>query len=289
MLHNIALVLTLTFKKSTTIRATPALCCCCRTLWLWEQVSVMAWDSGTTPRQRWFVLAWWRWSPSPRSSAQTAPSPPPPSWRAAASLTSSQPATGDATARSGKLSPKQAKYEEQIWSPSLFIYNNFCNSLLIKNQTHFSVQTIEQLENELLNGQKLQGPATATEVHQVLKQKNMVEKYVWLVIYYLFYESLSQDGLFSIFAIPDTRQLYWGYLSLKGIWLCPHYTGLCLNQTQLLSAVESSLWGWKAASKTRKVLEKPHVAAFIVYSLYSLYKQDKICKSTRFTGWFCYI
>lgn len=38
------------------------------------------------------------------------------------------------------------------------------------------VQTIEQLENELLNGQKLQGPATASEVHQVLKQKNMLQK-----------------------------------------------------------------------------------------------------------------
>ncbi|TKS70691.1 Glycerol-3-phosphate dehydrogenase [NAD(+)], cytoplasmic [Collichthys lucidus] len=38
-------------------------------------------------------------------------------------------------------------------------------------------KTIEQLENELLNGQKLQGPATANEVHQVLKQKNMVEKF----------------------------------------------------------------------------------------------------------------
>ncbi|XP_070758331.1 glycerol-3-phosphate dehydrogenase 1b isoform X2 [Enoplosus armatus] len=38
-------------------------------------------------------------------------------------------------------------------------------------------KTIEQLENELLNGQKLQGPATATEVHQILKLKNMVEKF----------------------------------------------------------------------------------------------------------------
>ncbi|XP_061543565.1 glycerol-3-phosphate dehydrogenase [NAD(+)], cytoplasmic-like [Phycodurus eques] len=38
-------------------------------------------------------------------------------------------------------------------------------------------KTIEQLEKELLNGQKLQGPATATEVHQILKQKNMVEKF----------------------------------------------------------------------------------------------------------------
>ncbi|XP_047439877.1 glycerol-3-phosphate dehydrogenase 1b [Mugil cephalus] len=38
-------------------------------------------------------------------------------------------------------------------------------------------KSIEQLENELLNGQKLQGPATAAEVHQVLKQKKMVEKF----------------------------------------------------------------------------------------------------------------
>uniref|UniRef100_A0A8C2ZM42 Glycerol-3-phosphate dehydrogenase [NAD(+)] n=1 Tax=Cyclopterus lumpus TaxID=8103 RepID=A0A8C2ZM42_CYCLU len=38
-------------------------------------------------------------------------------------------------------------------------------------------KSIEQLENELLNGQKLQGPATASEVHQILKDKNMVEKF----------------------------------------------------------------------------------------------------------------
>ncbi|KAK7916352.1 hypothetical protein WMY93_012113 [Mugilogobius chulae] len=38
-------------------------------------------------------------------------------------------------------------------------------------------KTIAELENELLNGQKLQGPATAAEVNQVLTQKNMVEKF----------------------------------------------------------------------------------------------------------------
>ncbi|XP_020485078.1 glycerol-3-phosphate dehydrogenase [NAD(+)], cytoplasmic [Labrus bergylta] len=38
-------------------------------------------------------------------------------------------------------------------------------------------KTIEQLENEMLNGQKLQGPATASEVHVILKQKNMLEKF----------------------------------------------------------------------------------------------------------------
>ncbi|KAL1251780.1 hypothetical protein QQF64_019576 [Cirrhinus molitorella] len=38
-------------------------------------------------------------------------------------------------------------------------------------------KTIEELEKELLNGQKLQGPATAAEVHQILKHKNLVEKF----------------------------------------------------------------------------------------------------------------
>ncbi|XP_030631953.1 glycerol-3-phosphate dehydrogenase 1b isoform X2 [Chanos chanos] len=38
-------------------------------------------------------------------------------------------------------------------------------------------KSIEQLEKEMLNGQKLQGPATAAEVHQILKHKNMVDKF----------------------------------------------------------------------------------------------------------------
>jgi glycerol-3-phosphate dehydrogenase (NAD+) len=38
-------------------------------------------------------------------------------------------------------------------------------------------KTIEQLETELLNGQKLQGPPTAAEVNHVLKQKNLEAKF----------------------------------------------------------------------------------------------------------------
>jgi glycerol-3-phosphate dehydrogenase (NAD+) len=34
-------------------------------------------------------------------------------------------------------------------------------------------QSIEELETELLNGQKLQGPVTASEVNFMLKNKNM--------------------------------------------------------------------------------------------------------------------
>lgn len=40
-----------------------------------------------------------------------------------------------------------------------------------------SGKTIEQLEEELLNGQKLQGPPTAAEVNAMLKEKNMEEKF----------------------------------------------------------------------------------------------------------------
>ncbi|XP_056129406.1 glycerol-3-phosphate dehydrogenase [NAD(+)], cytoplasmic-like [Lampris incognitus] len=38
-------------------------------------------------------------------------------------------------------------------------------------------KTIEELEKEMLNGQKLQGPATASEVNHILKHKNMVDKF----------------------------------------------------------------------------------------------------------------
>ncbi|KAF6736541.1 Glycerol-3-phosphate dehydrogenase [NAD(+)], cytoplasmic [Oryzias melastigma] len=38
-------------------------------------------------------------------------------------------------------------------------------------------KSIEELEKEMLNGQKLQGPATAAEVHLILKHKNMIDKF----------------------------------------------------------------------------------------------------------------
>uniref|UniRef100_A0A8C7ZAX0 Glycerol-3-phosphate dehydrogenase [NAD(+)] n=1 Tax=Oryzias sinensis TaxID=183150 RepID=A0A8C7ZAX0_9TELE len=38
-------------------------------------------------------------------------------------------------------------------------------------------KSIEELEKEMLNGQKLQGPATAAEVHLILKHKNLIDKF----------------------------------------------------------------------------------------------------------------
>lgn len=42
----------------------------------------------------------------------------------------------------------------------------------------FLSQSIEELEKEMLNGQKLQGPLTSAEVYHILKQKNLADKYV---------------------------------------------------------------------------------------------------------------
>lgn len=40
----------------------------------------------------------------------------------------------------------------------------------------FVPQTIEELEKEMLNGQKLQGPQTSAEVYRILKQKELLDK-----------------------------------------------------------------------------------------------------------------
>ena len=43
-----------------------------------------------------------------------------------------------------------------------------------------SGKTIEELEKEMLNGQKLQGPQTADEVYHMLKVNGHVDRFVWL-------------------------------------------------------------------------------------------------------------
>lgn len=40
----------------------------------------------------------------------------------------------------------------------------------------FVFKTIEELEKEMLNGQKLQGPQTSAEVYRILKQKGLIDK-----------------------------------------------------------------------------------------------------------------
>ncbi|XP_009462558.1 PREDICTED: glycerol-3-phosphate dehydrogenase [NAD(+)], cytoplasmic isoform X2 [Nipponia nippon] len=50
-------------------------------------------------------------------------------------------------------------------------------------------KSIEQLEKEMLNGQKLQGPQTSAELHRILKSKNIVEKFpLFTAVYRICYE-----------------------------------------------------------------------------------------------------
>ncbi|NXA42754.1 GPD1L protein, partial [Eudromia elegans] len=50
-------------------------------------------------------------------------------------------------------------------------------------------KSIEELENEMLNGQKLQGPQTSVEVYKILKQKNMLDKFpLFTSVYQICYE-----------------------------------------------------------------------------------------------------
>ncbi|XP_078538552.1 glycerol-3-phosphate dehydrogenase [NAD(+)], cytoplasmic-like isoform X2 [Lissotriton helveticus] len=50
-------------------------------------------------------------------------------------------------------------------------------------------KSIEELEKEMLNGQKLQGPQASAEVYKILKQKNLSEKFpLFIAVYKICYE-----------------------------------------------------------------------------------------------------
>ncbi|XP_074126528.1 glycerol-3-phosphate dehydrogenase [NAD(+)], cytoplasmic [Sminthopsis crassicaudata] len=50
-------------------------------------------------------------------------------------------------------------------------------------------KSIEQLEKEMLNGQKLQGPQTAQELHNILKHKGLLDKFpLFMAVYQVCYE-----------------------------------------------------------------------------------------------------
>lgn len=60
----------------------------------------------------------------------------------------------------------------------MYIYH-VMDICLIYRYVHLNnlFQSIEALEAEMLNGQKLQGPPTAYEVNYMLKNKKMEERY----------------------------------------------------------------------------------------------------------------
>jgi len=60
-------------------------------------------------------------------------------------------------------------------------------------------KTIKQLETEMLNGQKLQGPLTAEEVYKVLKSLNMAESEypLFVAVYKICYENQPIDSIIA--------------------------------------------------------------------------------------------
>ncbi|XP_053568997.1 glycerol-3-phosphate dehydrogenase 1-like protein [Bombina bombina] len=59
-------------------------------------------------------------------------------------------------------------------------------------------KSIEQLEQEMLNGQKLQGPQTSAEVYRILHQKGMVDKFpLFTAVYRICYEGQPVEEVIS--------------------------------------------------------------------------------------------
>ncbi len=60
-------------------------------------------------------------------------------------------------------------------------------------------QSINDLEKELLNGQKLQGPATAAEVHVTLKQKNLEDKFpLFTAVHKIFTRQMTPQEIVDV-------------------------------------------------------------------------------------------
>ncbi|KAB0396662.1 hypothetical protein E2I00_008630 [Balaenoptera physalus] len=59
-------------------------------------------------------------------------------------------------------------------------------------------KTIEELEKEMLNGQKLQGPQTSAEVYRILKKKGLLDKFpLFTAVYQICYEGRPVQEMLS--------------------------------------------------------------------------------------------
>lgn len=59
-------------------------------------------------------------------------------------------------------------------------------------------KTLEELEKEMLNGQKLQGPQTSAEVYRVLKQRGLLNKFpLFTAVYQICYEGRPVEEMLS--------------------------------------------------------------------------------------------
>lgn len=59
-------------------------------------------------------------------------------------------------------------------------------------------KSFEQLERELLNGQKLQGPMTAQEIHHLLNERKLTHHFpLFTAVYRIVYENVPAKQLFQ--------------------------------------------------------------------------------------------
>ncbi|XP_051573959.1 glycerol-3-phosphate dehydrogenase 1-like protein isoform X1 [Myxocyprinus asiaticus] len=59
-------------------------------------------------------------------------------------------------------------------------------------------KSIEELEKEMLNGQKLQGPLTSAEVYHILKQKGLVDKFpLFTAVYQICFEGKPVEDMIT--------------------------------------------------------------------------------------------
>ncbi|MGH0122705.1 UNVERIFIED_CONTAM: hypothetical protein FKN15_006797 [Acipenser sinensis] len=109
----------------------------------------------------------------------------------------------EAFAKTGKGEPREHRNTKtQLHIDYLALLHPYSASIYNASNSHFLVPTfppatfgicvewsIEELEQEILNGQKLQGPQTSAEVYNILKQKGLVEKFpLFTSVYQICYE-----------------------------------------------------------------------------------------------------
>ncbi|KAL3060759.1 hypothetical protein OYC64_015160 [Pagothenia borchgrevinki] len=59
-------------------------------------------------------------------------------------------------------------------------------------------KSVEELEREMLNGQKLQGPATSALVYHILQQKGLVDKFpLFTAVYQICFEGRPVQQMIS--------------------------------------------------------------------------------------------
>ena len=64
-------------------------------------------------------------------------------------------------------------------------------------------RALSDLETEMLNGQKLQGPATAELLHQIMGKDGFHKAPLFLKVYKIFFEAAAPRSLLEVFSVSS--------------------------------------------------------------------------------------